>query len=176
MLYPLLLEAPLKDYLWGGNRLRDEYGKETSLDKVAESWEMSCHEAGMSVIAGGADKGKTLKQWIAEQEKDVLGTKAAAFDYFPLLIKLIDAKRDLSVQVRIRTMIMPCALKANTAKQKCGILWTASRELACFTDLRRKSVRKSLSSVLLKILCWKYVIKYRFIREMCSSSNPVRCM
>lgn len=99
MLYPLLLEAPLKDYLWGGTRLRDEYGKETSLDKVAESWELSCHEAGMSVIASGADKGKTLKQWIAEQEKDVLGTKAAAFDYFPLLIKLIDAKRDLSVQV-----------------------------------------------------------------------------
>lgn len=99
MLYPLLLEAPLKDYLWGGTRLRDEYGKETSLDKVAESWELSCHEAGMSVIASGVDKGKTLKQWIAEQEKDVLGTKAAAFDYFPLLIKLIDAKRDLSVQV-----------------------------------------------------------------------------
>ncbi len=99
MLYPLLLEAPLKDYLWGGTRLRDEYGKDTSLEKVAESWELSCHKAGMSVIASGADKGKTLKQWIDEQEESVLGTKAAAFDYFPLLIKLIDAKRDLSVQV-----------------------------------------------------------------------------
>ncbi|MCR5757504.1 MAG: class I mannose-6-phosphate isomerase [Selenomonas sp.] len=99
MLYPLLLEAPLKDYLWGGTRLKEEYGKETSLTKVAESWELSCHEAGKSVIASGSDKGKTLSQWIAEQGREVLGKRAEAFDYFPLLIKLIDAKGDLSVQV-----------------------------------------------------------------------------
>ena len=62
MKYPLLLEAPLKDYLWGGTRLKEEYGKNTDLDKVAESWELSCHEAGLSVIASGPDKGKTLKE------------------------------------------------------------------------------------------------------------------
>lgn len=99
MLYPLLLEAPLKDYLWGGTRLKDEYGKETDLAKVAESWELSCHEAGLSVIASGPEKGKSLKVWLEEQGEAVLGKKAAAFDYFPLLIKLIDAKGDLSVQV-----------------------------------------------------------------------------
>ena len=99
MKYPLLLEAPLKDYLWGGTRLKEEYGKNTDLDKVAESWELSCHEAGLSVIASGPDKGKTLKEWLEEQGDAVLGKRAAAFDYFPLLIKLIDAKGDLSVQV-----------------------------------------------------------------------------
>lgn len=99
MLQPMLLNAPLKDYLWGGTRLKEEYGKETDLDKVAESWELSCHEAGQSIIASGSNKGKTLSQWLGEQGKDVLGKKAAAFDYFPLLIKLIDAKGDLSVQV-----------------------------------------------------------------------------
>ena len=95
MKYPLLLEAPLKDYLWGGTRLKEEYGKNTDLDKVAESWELSCHEAGLSVIASGPDKGKTLKEWLEEQGDAVLGKRAAAFDYFPLLIKLIDAKGDL---------------------------------------------------------------------------------
>lgn len=99
MLYPLLLKAPLKDYLWGGTRLKEEYGKETSLDKVAESWELSCHPAGESLIDNGVDKGRSLKAWLEEQGKAVLGTKAEAFDYFPLLIKLIDAKGNLSVQV-----------------------------------------------------------------------------
>lgn len=99
MLQPMLLNAPLKDYLWGGTRLKEEYGKETNLDKVAESWELSCHEAGQSIIASGSNKGKTLSQWLEEEGKDALGKKAAAFDYFPLLIKLIDVKGDLSVQV-----------------------------------------------------------------------------
>lgn len=99
MLYPMKLTAPLKDYLWGGTRLKDEYGKQTDLEKVAESWELSCHKDGMSVIANGEYAGKTLVQYIEEQGKAVLGTKAVAFPYFPLLIKLIDAKDNLSVQV-----------------------------------------------------------------------------
>ena len=60
MLYPMKLQAPLKDYLWGGTRLKEEYGKETDLDKVAESWELSCHEAGQSVIINGEAAGLTL--------------------------------------------------------------------------------------------------------------------
>ena len=102
MMYPLLLTAPLKDYLWGGNRLKTEYGKKTDLDKVAESWELSCHEAGLSVIANGIAQGQSLKEWLEQQKaqgQDALGHKAAAFTYFPLLIKLIDAKGNLSVQV-----------------------------------------------------------------------------
>ena len=46
MKYPMKLQAPLKDYLWGGTRLRDEYGKRTELPKVAESWELACHRDG----------------------------------------------------------------------------------------------------------------------------------
>ncbi|SHK43731.1 mannose-6-phosphate isomerase, type 1 [Selenomonas ruminantium] len=99
MLKPMLLKAPLKDYLWGGNRLRDEYGKESDLDKVAESWELSCHEDGLSIVDSGENKGKTLASLLAGAGKEMLGTKAADLDYFPLLIKLIDAKKDLSVQV-----------------------------------------------------------------------------
>lgn len=95
----LKLIAPCKDYLWGGNRLREEYGKKMDSDKIAESWELSCHKDGQSVIEGGEFDGKTLTEYIEEKGKGVLGTNCGRFEYFPILIKLIDAKDNLSVQV-----------------------------------------------------------------------------
>lgn len=93
------LTAHCTDYIWGGNRLREEYGKELSSDKIAESWELSCHKDGQSVVADGEYKGKTLSEYIAAKGNAVLGTNCARFEYFPILIKLIDAKDNLSVQV-----------------------------------------------------------------------------
>lgn len=98
-MYPMKLIAPLKDYIWGGTRLKDEYGKATQLPKVAESWELACHKDGKSVIANGAAAGQTLADWLTAAGKDALGMNAAKFPYFPLLIKLIDAHDNLSVQV-----------------------------------------------------------------------------
>lgn len=98
IMYPLKLTAPCKDYLWGGTRLRDEYGKQSAADKVAESWELSCHKDGESVISNGEYAGKTLTEYIAEN-KSALGSNCDRFEYFPILIKLIDAKDNLSVQV-----------------------------------------------------------------------------
>lgn len=96
----LKLTAPCKDYLWGGNRLREEYGKKLDSDKIAESWELSCHKDGQSVISGGEFDGKTLSEYIEANGKTaVLGTNCDKFEYFPILIKLIDAKDNLSVQV-----------------------------------------------------------------------------
>ncbi len=93
------LLAPCKDYIWGGTRLRDEYGKKSDKDKLAESWELSCHKDGESVIENGEFAGKTLSAYINESGKGVLGKKCERFEYFPILIKLIDAKDNLSVQV-----------------------------------------------------------------------------
>ncbi len=98
-LYPMKLTAPCKDYLWGGNRLREEYGKVSNADKIAESWELSCHKDGQSVIANGEHSGETLTEYIDKQGKQVLGDNCKKFEYFPILIKLIDAKDNLSVQV-----------------------------------------------------------------------------
>lgn len=98
-LYPMKLSAPCKDYIWGGNRLREEYGKVSDADKIAESWELSCHKDGESVIANGEFKGKTLSEYIEAGGKEVLGGNCRKFEYFPILIKLIDAKDNLSVQV-----------------------------------------------------------------------------
>lgn len=98
-MYPMKLTAPCKDYLWGGTRLREEYGKVSSADKVAESWELSCHKDGKSVIANGEFAGLTLEEYIEKAGKKVLGENCGRFEYFPILIKLIDAKDNLSVQV-----------------------------------------------------------------------------
>lgn len=96
---PIKLIAPLKDYLWGGHRLKDEYGKKTPLEKVAESWELSCHKDGISVIEGGDFAGCTLPDYAEKAGRSVFGTHCGAFEEFPLLIKLIDAEQNLSVQV-----------------------------------------------------------------------------
>ena len=99
-LKPVKLFPAFKDYLWGGNKLKAEFGKESSLEKVAESWELSCHSDGQSVIADGDFKGMTLSQYIEKNGKDLLiGANAAKFDFFPILIKLVDASDNLSVQV-----------------------------------------------------------------------------
>ena len=98
-MYPLLLKAPLKDYLWGGRRLIDEYGFETDKEKAAEAWMLSCHKDGNSTIRNGELSGQTLQQALDLWGKDALGKKAIDFTYFPILIKLIDAKDRLSVQV-----------------------------------------------------------------------------
>lgn len=94
----LKLNAPCKDYLWGGTRLRDEYGKKSDKDKVAESWELSCHKDGESIIGNGKNEGKTLTEYI-NANPSVLGLNCDKFENFPILIKLIDARDNLSVQV-----------------------------------------------------------------------------
>lgn len=96
---PLKLSAPCKDYIWGGTKLRTEYNQISSDSKLAESWMLSCHKDGPSVIAEGKYKGMTLKEYIDREGKKVLGTDCDKFEQFPILVKLIDAQDRLSVQV-----------------------------------------------------------------------------
>lgn len=88
-----------KDYLWGGSKLKETYNKETDLSIVAESWELSTHKDGQSIVASGDDKGMLFGTYLEKLGKEALGTKGAAFDNFPMLIKFIDAKDNLSIQV-----------------------------------------------------------------------------
>ena len=85
-----------KDYLWGGTRLKDEYGKKIDMTPLAESWECSVHPDGPCYVANVRYKGKTLKEVLYEHP-EYIGTKANG--EFPILAKFIDAKKDLSVQV-----------------------------------------------------------------------------
>ncbi len=98
-MYPLLLKPPVKDYLWGGDRLITEFGLETDTAVAAEGWMLSCHKDGSNTVLNGEFQGKSLPEVLAIWGDRALGKRAEAFPYFPLLIKLIDAKQKLSVQV-----------------------------------------------------------------------------
>lgn len=95
----LKLEPAFKEYIWGGDKLIKDFHKHYSGKTLAESWELSCHADGSSRIAGGAFKGKTLSEYIEWEGKKVLGNRCAAFNGFPVLIKFIDARENLSIQV-----------------------------------------------------------------------------
>jgi mannose-6-phosphate isomerase len=97
--YPMKLSPACKDYIWGGTKLREEYGKKSSSEILAESWELSCHPDGPSVIANGKYRGMTFPAFLKEAGPAVLGTDCEKFPDFPVLIKLIDAKDRLSIQV-----------------------------------------------------------------------------
>ena len=94
----LLLEPAEKEYIWGGNRLRERFGKKMEGDKLAETWELSCHADGLSTIKLGEYSGMTLRDYLAENPT-ASGTKCRGFSDFPLMIKLIDANDNLSIQV-----------------------------------------------------------------------------
>lgn len=98
-MYPMKLSPALKDYIWGGDRLKREYGIESDLERVAEAWVLSCHPDGPSIVLNGEYKGLTLSEVIEKEGKELLGKNAESFEFFPILVKLIDAKSNLSIQV-----------------------------------------------------------------------------
>ncbi len=95
----LKLKPACKDYLWGGTRLIRDYHKEYEGERLAETWELSFHPDGPSVIADGPFRGKTLKEYTDRMGKEIWGKNCMKFQDFPVLIKLIDARESLSVQV-----------------------------------------------------------------------------
>jgi mannose-6-phosphate isomerase len=95
----LKLSPSCKSALWGGTKLIGRCRISFDGGPLAETWELSCHKSGESVIAGGLFKGVKLGAWIEAQGKQVLGKNCARFSQFPILVKLIDAREKLSVQV-----------------------------------------------------------------------------
>ncbi len=107
---PFLLKPVGKDYLWGGRRLNDDYSKGIDLFPLAETWECSTHPDGPSRVAGGSFDGLLLSE-VLELHPEYLGTHpgtgisvgnrsaASCGGELPIMVKLIDADKDLSVQV-----------------------------------------------------------------------------
>ena len=101
----LKLKPAMKSYLWGGRKLVDEYNQSFDGDILAEAWELSGHPDGECTLADGEYEGMTLSDYIKMNGIRIVGVriidkKASGDDLdFPILIKLIDAKADLSIQV-----------------------------------------------------------------------------
>lgn len=101
-IYPLTFEPVFRDYIWGGRRLETLLGRHLPPGIVAESWDVSGHPDSPTRVASGFWHGRTPSEVMAEMGVDLVGTRNAAMlarGRFPLLIKLLDANQDLSVQV-----------------------------------------------------------------------------
>lgn len=97
-LYPYLFTPVYKDYIWGGDRIPELFRRRETPHPCAESWEVSSHPDGMSVVENGAAAGQTLAALCEAHGSALLGRHVEG-KTFPLLVKLIDAKQRLSVQV-----------------------------------------------------------------------------
>ena len=109
-MYPLRFEPIFRRYIWGGFGLRDQLAKDTGADTAAESWEIVDHGEDQSIVLYGDLAGKSLRQLIADHADGLLGPELASElssdsipnqlrNRFPLLLKFLDANRDLSIQV-----------------------------------------------------------------------------
>lgn len=98
-MYPLVLLPETKDYIWGGKKLKEEFGIKTDKEIAAEAWMLSCHKDGINIVLNGEMAGKTLNEVLEVWGNDALGENAEKFEFFPIIIKLIDAQNKLSIQV-----------------------------------------------------------------------------
>lgn len=97
-LYPMKLKGVSKSTIWGGRILVDKYNKEAIGENIGESWELTCRKDEQSIIENGIYKDKTIGEFIENVGSDVI-SKVYQYDTFPLLIKLLNSKTALSVQV-----------------------------------------------------------------------------
>lgn len=95
---PFLLQPSGKERLWGGSRLKDDFSKNINIENLGETWECSTHPDGESIVASGKFKGMLLGD-VLKANPHFLGTNSNTYGELPIMIKFIDAKEDLSVQV-----------------------------------------------------------------------------
>lgn len=96
-MYPLKFKPIYFEKIWGGRGL-EKFKKHLPKGNIGESWELSCHKNGLSIVENGIYKGKTLKEVIEIEGEDLLG-KNICMENFPILIKFISAEDNLSIQV-----------------------------------------------------------------------------
>lgn len=152
---PFLLKPAGKDYLWGGQRLRADFGKESVLNPLAETWECSTHPDGPSLVESGAFAGMTLKE-VLKEHPEYLGThplcnytkEQLAAGELPVLIKFIDAKKDLSVQVHPDDEYARTHENGSRGKTEMWYVLDAAKDSSLVygfsQDMEREQLKKSI--------------------------------
>ena len=138
--YPLTFEPLFKERLWGGRRLDGFPGKTLPTGvKIGESWEVTDRPEGVSVIANGPDRGRTLRALMEERPQWLTGTVPIPGGRFPWLVKFLDAREDLSLQVH-----PPARRAAELAGEPKTEMWyvvAAEPGARLYTGLRRGVTR-----------------------------------
>lgn len=147
---PFLLKPVGKDYLWGGNRLKYDFGKEIPIEPLAETWECSTHSDGQSIVGSGENSGKLLIE-VLRKHPEYLGTHPNTRNgELPILIKLIDAKEDLSIQVHPDDEYAKEHEGESLGKTEMWYVLDASKEAKLiygfWHDMDKKSLQESLQN------------------------------
>ena len=153
---PFLLKPAFKDYLWGGTKLRDEYGKKTDIIPLAESWECSTHPDGQSIVASGQFDGLELNT-VLKMHPEYLGTHPLTVNELPILVKLIDARDNLSIQVHPDDEYAWTHEKRQLGKTEMWYILHADRGAKLVYGLKRNITRGELIDSLQKGTVEKYL-------------------
>jgi len=141
-MYPIRFEPIYQDYVWGGTQIASKYHRAAGLKRIAESWELSDREGAMSVVANGPYRGRTLHDLVEELGETLLGV-GQKFEKFPLLLKIIDAKENLSVQVHPDEASAP-SLKGEPKTE----MWFAIQEGSVYAGLKKGVEKEDFSNAL----------------------------
>lgn len=141
-MYPIRFKPIYQTYVWGGDRIKDRFDRDTDLPRIAESWEISDRDDAMSVVENGPWEGKTLHQLVVELGEDLLGV-GQKYARFPILTKIIDAKENLSIQVHPDETIAP-KLKGE-AKDEMWVMLEEGSVLAGFKEgVQEEELKKAI--------------------------------
>lgn len=151
---PLLLRPSGKDYLWGGKRLNDEFAKGIPMSPLAETWECSVHPDGPSYVVNKEFENKTLRE-VLEQHTEFLGTKQ--INGFPLLIKFIDAKEDLSIQVHPDDEYAFKYENGERGKTEMWYVLDATKDATLIYGLKRDITKEELQKAITDNTLTKYL-------------------
>lgn len=161
---PFFLKPSGKDYLWGGNRLNDEFGKDMDMSPLAETWECSTHPDGPSYVSGGEFDGMTLAQ-VLENHPDFLGTHPKGENGLPILIKFIDAKKDLSVQVHPGDEYARIHENGQLGKTEMWYVLDAGKDAHLIYGLYRDTEKETLRKAIENGTIEKYLQKVKIHKD-----------
>ncbi|HIX09224.1 MAG TPA: class I mannose-6-phosphate isomerase [Firmicutes bacterium] len=134
-----------KDYIWGGTKIRDLLKKDTGeMEHVAESWEFSTHPDGQSVIANGKYAGKTLSEYFSSIGWKRAGAYGEEHKCLPFMVKFIDARENLSIQVH-PTEAYAHRHENDNGKNEMWYIVDAEEDAFIYVGFNRDTNRKEVS-------------------------------
>lgn len=138
-------EPVYKDYIWGGKKLKKEYHVKTESERVAESWVFSVHFEGSNRIINGKYKGKLLD--VVLKDKTLWGENAQRFEFFPVLVKLIEAADSLSVQVHPKDE-WSLKTEGQVGKNEAWIVLEAEKDAYLYYGLKKSCTKNELREMI----------------------------
>lgn len=161
---PFLLQPACKEALWGGQKLKEHFGKQADLDNIAESWECSTHPEGPSTVATGEHKGMLLTE-VLQKHPEYLGTHPRTKGELPILVKFIDARQKLSVQVHPGDEYAKLHEQGQLGKTEMWYVLEADKDgeliYGFYRDMDSAAVRKSVKDGSIE----KYLQKVKVRRD-----------